>query len=371
MTHPGYSDSRELDRFVGPSSSRSNSNRYIPPPSVHSLPLAPSPAATAAGLGQGIIRTPPSSAMRQLHGPLDTSVDLPDYRSQQSSPHYDHQQQQQQRLYNIDLTDERGPESRNTNASTLVNHQQHSSRRRSTSVSSSNSLKSLSAISPEDRYRNTKDTDLDQGSLKTRSNTSSHQKTTQQHTGGARRRFDLGAMTSRFANSKDLSSSSPSSVSPPPERPSPSSSADASRKRGRRFRVFKYYDPNDYELRQMGRKTQFSNERLYLHWIRFGVLQGSIAVMLLSYGIGIASYVGVATLILAMSTLIYATTLYHKRHLYLSMKRKDVKYFARTVPTLLTIGLFIIYTANFVLTLSFGDDARSPPPWAQNDDSPF
>ncbi|KAF8941453.1 hypothetical protein BGZ58_008728 [Dissophora ornata] len=138
-----------------------------------------------------------------------------------------------------------------------------------------------------------------------------------------------------------------------------------------RFPVFKHYDPSRYKMKGMGRLAQFSNERLYLHWIRFGVLQGSIAVMLLSFGIGIASFVGVGALVLSLMTLIYGTTIYHKRHLYLVKKRQDVKYFARTVPTLLTMGLFVLYGANFVITLSYGEDARSPPPWTQHDDSNF
>jgi len=93
--------------------------------------------------------------------------------------------------------------------------------------------------------------------------------------------------------------------------------------------------------------AQFSNERLYLHWLRFGVLQGGIAVMLLSFGIGVAAWVGVGTFVLASLTLIYATTLFHKRHLYMAAKRKDVKYFARTIPSLLTLGLIVLYGGNF------------------------
>lgn len=135
----------------------------------------------------------------------------------------------------------------------------------------------------------------------------------------------------------------------------------------RQFRVFPQYDPTRYKLKQFGNLAQFNNERLYLHWIRFGVLQGSLAVLLLSFGIGITSYVGVGSLLMALMTLVYGTTLYHKRHLYLVQKRKDVKYFARTMPSLIALGIFAIYAANFALTMSFGDEARSPPPWTGND----
>ncbi|KAF8942854.1 hypothetical protein BGZ47_006070 [Haplosporangium gracile] len=124
-------------------------------------------------------------------------------------------------------------------------------------------------------------------------------------------------------------------------------------------------------MKGFGRAAQFSNERLYLHWIRFGVLQGSIAVMLLSFGIGVASWMGVGTLILSLLTLIYATQLFHKRHLFMIGKRKDVKFFARTIPTLLTLGLFFLYGGNFALTMHYGEEARSPPPWTRKDHTGF
>ncbi|KAG0360572.1 vacuolar transporter chaperone [Podila minutissima] len=128
--------------------------------------------------------------------------------------------------------------------------------------------------------------------------------------------------------------------------------------------------PPEYKVSGTGRLAQFSNERLYLHWIRFGILQGGVAVLLLSYGIGIAEYIGVGALVLALLTLIYSTTLYHLRHLFMVTKRKDAIYFERWIPTLLTLGLIALYLANFLLTLKFGDDAISPPPWTSYD-SPF
>ncbi|KAF9193467.1 hypothetical protein BGZ51_003271 [Haplosporangium sp. Z 767] len=108
------------------------------------------------------------------------------------------------------------------------------------------------------------------------------------------------------------------------------------------------YNPLKYKMTGMGKVAQFSNERLYLHWIRFGVLQAMIAILLLSFGVGVASYVGIGSLVLALLTLIYATQLYHKRHIHMIKKRKDVKFFARTIPTLLTVGLLGLYGSNFV-----------------------
>ncbi|KAI1316242.1 vacuolar transporter chaperone [Mortierella claussenii] len=122
-----------------------------------------------------------------------------------------------------------------------------------------------------------------------------------------------------------------------------------------------------YKVSGTGRLAQFSNERLYLHWIRFGILQGTIAVTLLSFGYGVAAYVGVGALILALATLIYATTLYHLRHIYMVTKRKDIVYYERTIPTLLCLGLFVVYLANFVLTMAIGEDAKSPPPWPKDE----
>ncbi|KAK3831213.1 MAG: hypothetical protein JOS17DRAFT_790647 [Linnemannia elongata] len=154
-----------------------------------------------------------------------------------------------------------------------------------------------------------------------------------------------------------------------------SSTSITSRKRGWKARWDEVrprkYNPQDYNVKGFGRRAQFSNERLYLHWIRFGVLQGSIAVMLLSFGIGVASWVGVGTLILSLLTLIYATQLFHKRHLFMVTKRKDVKFFARTIPTLLTFGLFFLYGGNFALTMYYGEEARNPPPWTRKDPTSF
>ncbi|KAF9426700.1 vacuolar transporter chaperone [Podila epigama] len=121
--------------------------------------------------------------------------------------------------------------------------------------------------------------------------------------------------------------------------------------------------PADYKVTGTGRVAQFSNERLYLHWIRFGILQGGIAVTLLSYGIGIASYIGIGALLLALTTLIYSTALYHVRHLFMITKRPDAIYFERWIPTFLTLGLIALYTTNFILTMSIGQSARSPAPW--------
>ncbi|KAF8955217.1 hypothetical protein BGZ46_002695, partial [Entomortierella lignicola] len=111
----------------------------------------------------------------------------------------------------------------------------------------------------------------------------------------------------------------------------------------RRTRVKKIAS-GDGILPGTGRVALFSNERLYLHWIHFGILQGSIALTLLSFGTGIPAYVGAAAILLALLTLIYATTLFHLRHLHMRAKRQDVDYHTKIVPTILCFGLIIFLT---------------------------
>ncbi|KAG0268140.1 hypothetical protein BGZ95_002593, partial [Linnemannia exigua] len=185
----------------------------------------------------------------------------------------------------------------------------------------------------------------------TRASTNNHLEDRRVHTGSG---FDSRTLndSSRGMSTVNFNDSSSSYMDPHLSRRSSQSSiiSTSSQKRSWRrwdeYRPRKYH-PEDYKIKGFGRVALFSNERLYLHWIRFGVLQASIGVMLLSFGIGVAAWVGVGTLILSLLTLIYGTQLFHKRHLFMVTKRKDVKYFARTIPTLLTFGLFILYSANF------------------------
>ncbi|KAF9333377.1 vacuolar transporter chaperone [Podila minutissima] len=129
----------------------------------------------------------------------------------------------------------------------------------------------------------------------------------------------------------------------------------------KRVSSIKQHMARNIKMGGTGKKAQFSCERLYLQWIRFGILQSSIAVTLLSFGDEVASYVGVGALVLSLLTLTYATTLYHKRYLWMVTKRQDVAYFAKTVPTLITVALFVLYLANFI------NKPNARPPWVQND----
>lgn len=93
-------------------------------------------------------------------------------------------------------------------------------------------------------------------------------------------------------------------------------------------------------------KTFFSNERTFLHWIKFGLLLGSMAMTLLSFGKDIGMQVGLFLVLVAMSTLVYATTTFHLRHRWMEQMRVDVKFYDRVGPTILFTSLFVAFAVN-------------------------
>ncbi|KAF9404737.1 hypothetical protein BGZ94_003978, partial [Podila epigama] len=115
--------------------------------------------------------------------------------------------------------------------------------------------------------------------------------------------------------------------------------------------------------------TLFSNERTFIHWIKFGMLLGALAMVLLNFA-GTAEYhasldpelvlraqmigmhVGVALLVICLLCLVYAALTFHWRHLGVAKNKNDNRYFDRWGPTLLTIGLFIAYSINVFLTIA-------------------
>lgn len=72
------------------------------------------------------------------------------------------------------------------------------------------------------------------------------------------------------------------------------------------------------------RKAQFSNERTLVHWIKFGILLGTMALTLCNFGrIGsLAFYIGSSMLLLAMTTLGYAILMFHYRDRSLGRRLK-------------------------------------------------
>ncbi|KAG0237938.1 hypothetical protein BGW42_008038 [Actinomortierella wolfii] len=72
------------------------------------------------------------------------------------------------------------------------------------------------------------------------------------------------------------------------------------------------------------RTALFSNERTFLHWIRFGILLGSLSLTLLNFGQpgSLGWYVGTVLLCIAMLVLVYASATFHFRDRLLSHKLK-------------------------------------------------
>jgi len=154
---------------------------------------------------------------------------------------------------------------------------------------------------------------------------------------------------------------SPSSIpsAPPPPPPITTSGISPSGKR--------YVDPRK---RNKGRKDAFktgkvlfSNERTFIHWIKFGMLLGALAMTLLNFSGDsiqrsaadqelaqqagkIGQLVGVGLIVICMLCLAYATAIFHWRHMGVVRKQSDDRYFDRIGPTALTFGLFIAYALN-------------------------
>lgn len=93
-------------------------------------------------------------------------------------------------------------------------------------------------------------------------------------------------------------------------------------------------------------KAFFSNERTYMHWIKFGLLLGSMALTLLSFGKSVGMQVGLFLVLVAMSTLVYATTIFHLRDRWMKQFRLDVLYYDRVGPSILFMALFIAFATN-------------------------
>lgn len=93
-------------------------------------------------------------------------------------------------------------------------------------------------------------------------------------------------------------------------------------------------------------KALFSNERTYMHWIKFGLLLGTMALNLISFGHSVGLQVGLFLVLVTMSTLVYATTIFHVRHGWMAKLRQDVLYYDRIGPSVLFAALFFAYATN-------------------------
>ncbi|GJJ73656.1 hypothetical protein EMPS_06014 [Entomortierella parvispora] len=128
------------------------------------------------------------------------------------------------------------------------------------------------------------------------------------------------------------------------------------------------------------RKALFSNERTFMHWIKFGILLGTTALTLCNFGTmdSLAFHIGVTVLVVAMSSLGYAAALFHRRdrslerRLQSTLARKQAKlgggartkflqhdqgeicYYDRIGPTVLCSVLLFAYSINFYLSIMGG-----------------
>ncbi|KAF9909526.1 hypothetical protein EC991_008508 [Linnemannia zychae] len=98
------------------------------------------------------------------------------------------------------------------------------------------------------------------------------------------------------------------------------------------------------------KKAKFSNERTMVHWIKAAMLMGSLAMTLLSFGENnITPYIGVALLVICLMMLIYSTTIFQVRMEWLNMRRRDVIYYDRLAPSILTFFVFVTFGFNAIV----------------------
>ncbi|KAF9542925.1 hypothetical protein EC957_001441 [Mortierella hygrophila] len=98
------------------------------------------------------------------------------------------------------------------------------------------------------------------------------------------------------------------------------------------------------------KKAKFSNERTMVHWIKAAMLMGSLAMTLLSFGDNqVTPYIGVSLLMTCLMMLIYATTIFQVRMEWLNMRRKDVLYYDRFAPSILTLVVVSIFIFNGIV----------------------
>ncbi|KAF9145036.1 hypothetical protein BGX30_010561 [Mortierella sp. GBA39] len=98
------------------------------------------------------------------------------------------------------------------------------------------------------------------------------------------------------------------------------------------------------------KKAKFSNERTMVHWIKAAMLMGSLAMTLLSFGDNpVTPYIGVSLLMICLMMLIYSTTVFQVRMEWLNMRRRDVVYYDRFAPSILTLLVVAIFTFNGIV----------------------
>ncbi|KAG0204673.1 hypothetical protein BGX28_003461 [Mortierella sp. GBA30] len=133
----------------------------------------------------------------------------------------------------------------------------------------------------------------------------------------------------------------------------------------------------------------FSNERTFIHWIKFGMLLGALAMTLLNFSLPdshhriadqelarrvgqIGQAVGVSLMVICLLCLVYASLIYHWRHLGVARNKNDGRYFDRIGPTVLTFALIATYMVNVFLTVrvTSADEDFQPPTFYSNPHGP-
>ncbi|KAG0242677.1 hypothetical protein BGW41_003780 [Actinomortierella wolfii] len=98
-------------------------------------------------------------------------------------------------------------------------------------------------------------------------------------------------------------------------------------------------------------KTMFSNERIYLEWIKVSLLLGSLSMTMLSFGSSgqVTPWIGLALILCTLLLIVYSTTQFHVRMEWLLKQRDEEEgacYYDRLGPTVLTVLLIGIMAFN-------------------------
>ncbi|KAF9977655.1 hypothetical protein BGZ73_005371 [Actinomortierella ambigua] len=107
-------------------------------------------------------------------------------------------------------------------------------------------------------------------------------------------------------------------------------------------------------------KSMFSNERIFLEWIKVAILLGTLSVTLLSFGNTKRSatpWIGLALIMCTLIIIIYSTTQFHVRMEWMLKQRDEEEgayFYDRLAPTVLTVLLVGIMGFNAYVVIMSG-----------------
>ncbi|KAF9167843.1 vacuolar transporter chaperone [Actinomortierella ambigua] len=105
-------------------------------------------------------------------------------------------------------------------------------------------------------------------------------------------------------------------------------------------------------------KSMFSNERIFLEWIKVAILLGTLSMTLLSFGNSQRSatpWIGLALIMCTLITIIYSTTQFHIRMEWMLKQRDEEEgahFYDRLAPTVITVLLVGIMAFNAYVVVS-------------------